>query len=50
MKQNPTPRQFRRRLVSSTEPFFHFVKTDEYHYDMDAFLAERGLDAQRDAV
>ena len=42
VKQNPTPRQFRRRLVSSTEPFFHFVKTDDYHYDMDAFLGERG--------
>ena len=26
VKRNPTPRQFRRRLVSSTEPFFHFVK------------------------
>lgn len=38
VKQNPTPRQFRRRLVSSTEPFFHFVKTDDYYYDMDAFL------------
>ena len=27
VKSNPTPRQFKRRLVSSTEPFFHFVKT-----------------------
>ena len=26
-KVNPTPRQFKRRLVSSTEPFFHFFKT-----------------------
>jgi site-specific DNA-methyltransferase (adenine-specific) len=39
VKQNPTPRQFRRRLISSTEPFFHFVKTDNYYYDIDAFLA-----------
>jgi site-specific DNA-methyltransferase (adenine-specific) len=39
VKSNPTPRQFRRRLVSSTEPFFHFVKSDKYHYNMDAFLS-----------
>ncbi|MDZ4767052.1 MAG: site-specific DNA-methyltransferase [Chloroflexota bacterium] len=38
VKRNPTPRQFKRRLVSSTEPFFHFVKSDEYYYDIDAFL------------
>jgi site-specific DNA-methyltransferase (adenine-specific) len=40
IKSNPTPRQFRRRLVSSTEPFFHFVKSDDYFYNPDAFLAE----------
>ncbi len=38
VKLNPTPRQFRRRLVSSTEPFFHFVKSDDYYYNIDAFL------------
>ncbi len=37
VKTNPTPRQFRRRLVSSTEPFFHFVKSDDYFYNIDAF-------------
>ncbi len=37
VKTNPTPRQFQRRLVSSTEPFFHFVKSDDYYYDIDAF-------------
>jgi site-specific DNA-methyltransferase (adenine-specific) len=37
IKTNPTPRQFKRRLVSSTEPFFHFVKSDNYYYDLDAF-------------
>ena len=37
IKKNPTPRQFKRRLVSSTEPFFHFVKTDQYYYDLDLF-------------
>ena len=40
IKSNPTPRQFRRRLVSSTEPFFHFVKSDDYFYNPDAFLAQ----------
>ena len=40
VKKNPTPRHFRRRLVSSTEPFFHFVKTDDYFYDPDAFMAD----------
>jgi site-specific DNA-methyltransferase (adenine-specific) len=38
VKSNPTPRQFKRRLVSSTEPFFHFVKSDDYFYNIDAFL------------
>ncbi len=40
VKKNPTPRQFSRRLVSSTEPFFHFAKSDQYFYDPKAFLAE----------
>ena len=38
VKTNPTPRQFRRRLVSSTEPFLHFVKTQTYQYHIDEFL------------
>jgi site-specific DNA-methyltransferase (adenine-specific) len=38
IKRNPTPRQFQRRLVSSTEPFFHFVKSDTYYYKMNAFM------------
>jgi site-specific DNA-methyltransferase (adenine-specific) len=33
VKSNPTPRQFQKRMVSSTEPFFHFVKDKKYHYD-----------------
>ena len=40
VKKNPTPRHFRRRLVSSTEPFFHFVKTDDYFYNPDAFMED----------
>ncbi len=38
-KSNPTPRQYKRRLVSSTEPFFHFVKDPNYYYDPDSFMA-----------
>jgi site-specific DNA-methyltransferase (adenine-specific) len=40
LKTNPTPRQFKRRLVSSTEPFFHFAKTGDYQYFLDDFLAD----------
>ena len=42
VKKNPTPRQFSRRLVSSTEPFFHFAKSDRYFYTPKAFLAKSG--------
>jgi len=38
VKLNPTPRQYRRRLVSSTEPFFHFVKSEKYYYNLDGFM------------
>ena len=41
LKKNPTPRHFTRRLVSSTEPFFHFVKTGDYFYNPDAFMIDR---------
>ena len=46
VKRNPTPRQFRCRLVSSTESFFHFVKSDSYFYDLNAFLAEERVPKQ----
>jgi DNA modification methylase len=29
IKKNPTPRQYNRRMVSATEPFFHFVKSND---------------------
>lgn len=45
VKTNPTPRQFKRRLVSSAEPFFHFVKSQDYHYHLDEFL--KPLDPQK---
>lgn len=31
-KTNPTPRQYAGRMVSATEPFFHFVKGKGYKY------------------
>jgi len=40
VKLNPTPRQFDRRLVNSTEPFFHFVKSNSYYYNIDAFMED----------
>ena len=40
VKTNPTPHQYKRRLINSTEPFFHFVKTNDYYYNRDAFLDE----------
>ncbi|MGI9337595.1 MAG: DNA-methyltransferase [Gammaproteobacteria bacterium] len=42
VKRNPTPRQYKRRLVSSTEPFFHFVKSDDYYYARDEFMNGSG--------
>ncbi len=47
VKLNPTPRQFRRRLVSSTEPFFHFVKDDGYYYDLDSFQSHKDRNRKR---
>lgn len=40
VKTNPTPRQFKRRLVAATEQFFDFVKSNKYYYDRDSFLEE----------
>ena len=37
IKSNPVPRQFQRRLVNSTEPFFHFVKSNKYYYNLKLF-------------
>ncbi|MHA1248346.1 MAG: DNA-methyltransferase [Candidatus Thorarchaeota archaeon] len=43
VKLNPTPRQYRRRLVSSTEPFFDFVKSSNYYFDLDSYLSMHSL-------
>lgn len=37
VKSNPTPHQFARRLVNSTEPFFHFALGGDYYHDRSAF-------------
>ena len=37
VKSNPTPHQFARRLVNSTEPFFHFALSGDYYHDRSAF-------------
>jgi site-specific DNA-methyltransferase (adenine-specific) len=39
VKPNPEPRQFKRRLVNATEPFFHFVKTMNYKYHPEKFTS-----------
>lgn len=36
VKTNPQPHQYDRRLIQSTEPFFHFVKSGNYKYDLNA--------------
>jgi len=38
LKLNPTPRQDKRKLIQSTEPFFVFAKTKEYHFDLENYL------------
>ncbi len=41
VKSNPTPRQYNKRLVNSTEPFFHFAKSSDYYYDLDHYHATK---------
>ena len=41
VKLNPTPKQDPRKLVSSTEPFFIFAKSNDYYFNKDAFLEYR---------
>ncbi len=43
IKLNPTPRQYQKRLVNSTEPFFHFVKSDKYYYQLNEFKKNDSL-------
>lgn len=47
VKLNPTPRQYQKRLVSSTEPFFHFVKNDDYYYNVNDYMRNNGTKNKR---
>ena len=40
VKKNPTPHQFQRRLVQSTEPFFHFALGKDYYHDSSGFMED----------
>nr|BAV59367.1 modification methylase [Candidatus Endomicrobium sp. MdMp-027] len=37
-KLNPTPRQEKRKLIQATEPFFIFVKSKDYYFNLDNYL------------
>lgn len=37
-KLNPTPRQDKKKLVQSTEPFFIFAKSKNYHFNLENYL------------
>ena len=43
VKPNPQPRQFKGRLVSSTEPIFHFTKNFKFKYYPDTFLCGNNI-------
>jgi site-specific DNA-methyltransferase (adenine-specific) len=47
VKLNPTPRQYQKRLISSTEPFFHFVKSDDYYYNLSKYMNNNGAKNKR---
>jgi site-specific DNA-methyltransferase (adenine-specific) len=38
VKSNPVPKQDKKKLIPSTEPFFIFVKGNGYNFNRDAFL------------
>lgn len=38
VKLNPVPKQDKRKLIPSTEPFFIFIKSRDYFFNRDAFL------------
>ena len=48
VKMNPVPKQDKRKLVPSHEPFFLFVKSNDYYFNKDAFLSH--IDAMRGKV
>ena len=38
IKSNPVPKQDKKKLIPSTEPFFIFVKGNDYYFNRDVFL------------
>jgi site-specific DNA-methyltransferase (adenine-specific) len=38
-KLNPTPRQEKRKLIQATEPFFVFVKSKDYYFNLENYLS-----------
>jgi site-specific DNA-methyltransferase (adenine-specific) len=40
VKINPAPRQDPKKLIPATEPFFIFIKSNDYFFNKDAFLDE----------
>ena len=47
IKKNPTPRQFNRRLVSATEPFFHFAKNENYYYSIEEYMEKKQVEERK---
>lgn len=43
VKPNPQPRQFKGRLVSSTEPIFHFTKSLKFKYFPEKFMCGNNI-------
>lgn len=43
VKLNPVPRQDPKKLVPSKEPFFIFVKSENYYFNKDAFMDFLGI-------
>jgi len=41
VKYNPVPKQDKRKLIPSKEPFFIFVKSNDYYFNRDVFLDHR---------
>ena len=50
IKLNPTPRQDKRKLIQSTEPFFVFAKSKKYYFDLTGYLKHLdGLNKSRNS-
>ncbi|MCL2063820.1 MAG: site-specific DNA-methyltransferase [Candidatus Cloacimonetes bacterium] len=43
VKVNPVPKQCSKKLISATEPFFIFSKSEDYYFNKDAFLEYRDI-------